>query len=870
MLPSLKEMELCGVPRLSGIFRNYEQLKSLSMQKPSSPLSRHKSNKIHQILATCALSWVQACCSLNKSRPASEETNLTVSDHGPLDHTNPMGLLASEKWIETAATIKRQLLHVGHIKKMELVDFFLNSKSTLFTLSMASIILWEELTIGKCDGLKHLVTSDEDDYKDQKKCSSIFPNLKKLEIRKCNDMEFLFPSTISLEIKNLRSWTIRDAPKLTQIVRKYHHKDLSANPNPQNDLHFDLPALEFLCFQGVPNMISICVKNYYFLVSPSLYTVSLDNCGIISFIDLIFCSSEECLNWEITKRLDLSTDIVHRASQATQSIRMQSLINIKKMELVTCANLISLFALHDASILSLEELTVKRCDQLKCIVADEGGATTHMNHNSIFPKLKQLDMSECNVVEYLFPASAFRSPMHLERLRIKDAPKLEYVLGRSSHDDNLSHQNQNIKICIDFLALKSLGMHNVPKLVSLCPKNFCLRGLSLEAIILDIDISSMSSIKSFNDFMVCDHATQDSTTIKLIEMRLHALKELTLANSKIEEIFNLKNLDAKKNKKRLEPLTSSLQELVLINLWELRNICVGPKCILSLKNLSELQIRGCKKLEVVFSTSTLRSLPQLEKLWIWECEELVKITEEDNEESAGDHLPHQPCFPKLIELRVVGCHRLKYLFSITRSGILPKLQEVCIEDAYALEHVLIRPFQPKEMAKKDVLPELRYVELGINTSLINICHGIDFQTLENCSKLYGCPKFSFHETIATQHQDGPKNLDSNVEAKTGEKASSHPNTNQSDMGDTKGSPSLKTHQSRIGPPNFTMETTNEIAEEDVVPEMPKVTNLSSDSKAIDQLETRREIVEEDAIAMMPKMMNSWSDSKAIDQPVCLC
>ncbi|XP_054813443.1 uncharacterized protein LOC129314095 [Prosopis cineraria] len=285
ILPSLKEMKLCGVPRLSGIFREYEQLKSSSIQKLLSPLSRQKSNRIHQSPATCALSWAHACCFPNKWRPANEETNLAVSKHRPLDHTNLMGLLVSKKWIETVATIGRQLLHVVHIKKMELADFSLNSKSTLFTLSMASMILCEELTISKCDRLKHLVTSDEDDYKDQKKCSSIFPNLKKLEIRECNDMEFLFSSTISLEIKYLRSWTIRDAPKLTHVVGKYYHEDLLANQNQQNELYFDLPALEFLCFEGVPNMISICVKNYYFLVPPSLHTVSLDNCGIISFID---------------------------------------------------------------------------------------------------------------------------------------------------------------------------------------------------------------------------------------------------------------------------------------------------------------------------------------------------------------------------------------------------------------------------------------------------------------------------------------------------------------------------------------------------------------------------------------------------------
>ncbi|XP_054812559.1 uncharacterized protein LOC129313457 isoform X2 [Prosopis cineraria] len=909
-----------------------------------------------------------------------------------------LGLLASKKLMETTTTIRTQLLHVGHVKKMELAYFSLNSKSTLFTLSMASIVLWEELIVRKCDGLKHLVTSDGDDYEDQKNCSSIFPNLKKLEIRECDDIEFLFPSTISLEIKKLRSWTIKDAPKLTYIVGKNQHKDIFANQYQQNELHLDLLALQCLCFQGVPNVVSICAMNFDVLVPQSLQTISLADCGIESFNEWKFHTSEELLDWKITKetiastdrvtslqivqspliqslknikhmklqncsklislftlptastvllenltieschqlkcivedednaqgsrncsyifptlknleiedcegleflfpsssfvqlkslksltikgaselkyaiekcqhedhlsnqnqhhemhfdlpvleflsfqhipkmRLNLSIDTVHL--QATQGLTMQSLINIKKMELVNCATLISLFALHDASILSLEELTIEGCHQLKYIVADEGGATTHMNHKSIFPKLKRLDISFCNAMEYLFPASTFRSPMHLECLSIFGAHELEYVLGRSSHDYNLSHQNENMKTCIDFPALKELWIYYVPKLVSLCPENYCLKGLSMKFIKLDIDISSMFSIRSFNDFMVCDHATQgDSKTTKATEMRLHILEELTLKNSKIEEIFNLKNLDAKKNEKKLEPLTSSLELLLLEDLSELRNICVGPKYIMSLNNLSSLVIKRCTKLEVVFSASTLRTLPQLRRLEISECEELVEIIEDDIEESARDHLPHQPCFPVLKYLSVESCHKLKYLFSITVSGVLPQLERLFVIDASALEHVLIRPNESKEMTVKDLLPKLRYVTIGRNISIINICHGIDFQILANDSIVLGCPKFSFHETTTSSqlHHDGHEDmLRSNVEAKTEEKLSSHLNTNLLDMEDTKGRPSFQ--QSRIGSPNFIGDGLGgrEVQNEKFMEDLRQPTNTENLSKIVEE------------------------------------
>ncbi|XP_028798971.1 disease resistance protein SUMM2-like [Neltuma alba] len=89
MLPSLEKLQVVGVPNFIGIFREYYQLMSPPMQKPSPPLSRHNSNNINQSPARRVFSWVQACCSLNKSRPASEDTKITVPEQRPHDHRVP-------------------------------------------------------------------------------------------------------------------------------------------------------------------------------------------------------------------------------------------------------------------------------------------------------------------------------------------------------------------------------------------------------------------------------------------------------------------------------------------------------------------------------------------------------------------------------------------------------------------------------------------------------------------------------------------------------------------------------------------------------------------------------------------------------------
>ncbi|XP_028798977.1 disease resistance protein SUMM2-like [Neltuma alba] len=91
LLPSLEELELSGVPTFIGMCKEHHQLVSSSMQKPSPPHSRHNcSNNMNRSPARRAFSWVQACCSPNKSRPANEETKITVSEQRQHDHTIPL------------------------------------------------------------------------------------------------------------------------------------------------------------------------------------------------------------------------------------------------------------------------------------------------------------------------------------------------------------------------------------------------------------------------------------------------------------------------------------------------------------------------------------------------------------------------------------------------------------------------------------------------------------------------------------------------------------------------------------------------------------------------------------------------------------
>ncbi|KAK9177237.1 hypothetical protein WN944_029256 [Citrus x changshan-huyou] len=192
-----------------------------------------------------------------------------------------------------------------------------------------------------------------------------------------------------------------------------------------------------------------------------------------------------------------------------------------------------------------------------------------------------------------------------------------------------------------------------------------------------------------------------------------------------------------------------LEKLEIYNCRELEQIIaedkdeehlqpVGPTCNFSLQSLTYLRVDGCIMLRRLFSSTLARNLLQLEKLVIDNCLELEQIIDED-------HL--QPlCFPKLTEISVGYCPKLKHLFHISVAPSLQKLSRLYIIGNDELEEV----FWHKDGAdvtdyNEIVMNELRKLELINLPNLTNFWpagYQIPFpsasdEDVRNCPKLRG-------------------------------------------------------------------------------------------------------------------------------------
>jgi disease resistance protein RPS2 len=196
---------------------------------------------------------------------------------------------------------------------------------------------------------------------------------------------------------------------------------------------------------------------------------------------------------------------------------------------------------------------------------------------------------------------------------------------------------------------------------------------------------------------------------------LKNLKEVIVDSCKsLEEVFELEGSSEEKEL----PLLSSLTELRLSCLPELKCIWKGPSRHVSLQSLNRLNLESLNKLTFIFTPSLARSLPKLKRLYISKCGQLKHIIrEEDGEreiipESPGQDGQASPInvekeivlpnlkvlsleqlssivcfsfgwcdyflFPRLEKLKVHQCPKLTTKFATTPDGSMSAHSEVLL------------------------------------------------------------------------------------------------------------------------------------------------------------------------------------------------
>lgn len=215
---------------------------------------------------------------------------------------------------------------------------------------------------------------------------------------------------------------------------------------------------------------------------------------------------------------------------------------------------------------------------------------------------------------------------------------------------------------------------------------------------------------------------------------LETLQKLSLSNAEVEVVFDVDQLPINGHQ-----IKSSLRTLSFTELPRLRHIWWGPENSVLLQHLLRLSLVSCGNLKVVFSSSVLKSLPQLLDIYIKDCNELEEIIEDDQ------NLPNscQILFPRLVSIVIQHCHKLKCVLpKISVCRVIPNLKILLIEDAPLLEQVF--GHEPHD----SLHTTLDYVVLWNLPSLTSIAPSITFKTVKYIVVQKICPKIAITSSVS--------------------------------------------------------------------------------------------------------------------------
>ncbi|XP_054818498.1 F-box/LRR-repeat protein 4-like [Prosopis cineraria] len=132
---------------------------------------------------------------------------------------------------------------------------------------------------------------------------------------------------------------------------------------------------------------------------------------------------------------------------------------------------------------------------------------------------------------------------------------------------------------------------------------------------------------------------------------------------------------------------------------------------MNLHRLERVDLRDCPKLQSIFSLTILTSLPELRQLMVYYCEKWEGIFCEESLKNLSS-FSSDVCFPKLWEIIIRACNKVKRLFSYSLASHCPSLERLYIEDCSEIEKLVDRD-SGEEAAHGDRLSLLKMKDLTL-------------------------------------------------------------------------------------------------------------------------------------------------------------
>ncbi|OMO58221.1 Disease resistance protein [Corchorus olitorius] len=309
-------------------------------------------------------------------------------------------------------------------------------------------------------------------------------------------------------------------------------------------------------------------------------------------------------------------------------------------------------------------------------------------NDEVLQKLERLEIKKCGSLKSLFPLSLAQNMLHLKVLIIEDCDMLERLV---TEDDNFIEMlSNNHPPC--FQELEALHIRNCCKLEYVCPSSLVGDDLPrLKSLVLK-DLHELKQVIALGQGRDIrnDWISFGGAESEQLCNNISVVEAQGREKSSNMEYAVIGNhVEQMFYLHQSGYILSNLKGFEVKNLPELRVIWRTLKQLVTLQNLERITVVGCNRLRYVFSPLLARNLPNLRRLIIKECEDLEQIVDTTSSSSSPeDHHDQQSLsFPNLEEIEIESCNNLKYVFPVSIVGDLQRLKDIRISKARKLEQV---------------------------------------------------------------------------------------------------------------------------------------------------------------------------------------
>ncbi|KAI5554473.1 hypothetical protein BDE02_19G015700 [Populus trichocarpa] len=262
-------------------------------------------------------------------------------------------------------------------------------------------------------------------------CSAklICDSLQQIEVRKCDSMEILVPSSW-ICLVNLERITVERCKKMKEIIGGTRSDEESSS----NNTEFKLPKLRELELSMLPKMERICSAK---LICDSLQQIEVRNCGCM---EILVPSSWIC----------------H--------------VNIERITVATCWKMKEIIGgtrsdeEGDMSEDSCNNNTEFKLPKLRELILEELPELERIcSAKLICDSLQQIEVRKCDSMEILVPSS-WICLVNLERITVERCMKMKEIIGGTRSDEESSSNNTEFKLP----KLRELELSLLPELERIC------------------------------------------------------------------------------------------------------------------------------------------------------------------------------------------------------------------------------------------------------------------------------------------------------------------------------------------------------------------------------------------------------------------